>query len=137
MKSTPSLILILILLVLALFGIYKFSHKPVAVEPPTTVVSNIDDAAAHSVVTEFGTWECLPVKDPSQPHTLECAFGIAVDQSDAHYAVDTQFMPSQPVDFPTGAKVRVTGKVTPVEQLSSIQKYDIDGIISATSIEKI
>jgi hypothetical protein len=87
--------------------------------------------------TIVGYWECLPVKNPNEPHTLECAFGIAVDQSDGHFAVNTQLMSQSPVDFPTGTKVRVTGVVTPVEALSSIQKYDIDGIISATTIEKV
>jgi len=84
-----------------------------------------------------GFWECLPHKDTSGPQTLECAFGIAVDQSDAHYAVNTALMSTYPVDYPTGTKVRVTGIVTPANQLSSPQKYDIDGIISATVIEKI
>jgi hypothetical protein len=46
-------------------------------------------------------------------------------------------MSQYPVDFPTGAHVRVTGILTPVEQLNSIQKYDIDGIISATTLERI
>lgn len=46
-------------------------------------------------------------------------------------------MSQYPVDFPTGTKVRVTGIVTPANQLSSVQKYDIDGIISATKIEKL
>ena len=32
---------------------------------------------------------------------------------------------------------RVTGVVTPANQLSSEQKYDIDGIIGATSIERL
>jgi hypothetical protein len=87
--------------------------------------------------TIIGYWECLPYKDPGKAHTLECAFGIAVDQSDGHYAIDTRLMAIYPVDFPTGTKVRVTGIVTPANQLSSIQKYDIDGIIRATTIEKI
>ncbi len=87
--------------------------------------------------TIVGFWECLPHKNPDQPHTLECAFGIAVDQSDGHYAVNTALMSRYPVDYPTGTKVRITGVVTPANQLSSIQQYDIDGIISATSIEKI
>jgi hypothetical protein len=63
--------------------------------------------------------------------------GIAVDQSDGHYAIDTRLMAMSPVDFPTGTKVRVTGIVTPADQLNSIPKYDIDGIIRATTIEKI
>jgi hypothetical protein len=87
--------------------------------------------------TIVGYWECLPHKDTTGPQTDECAFGIAAEASDGHYAIDTRLMATYPVDFPTGTKVRVTGVVTPVEQLNSIQKYDIDGIISATSIEKI
>jgi hypothetical protein len=87
--------------------------------------------------TVVGYWECLPHKNTSGPQTMECAFGIAVDQSDGHYAIDTRLMSQYPVDFPTGTKVRVSGVVTPVNMLSSEQKYDIDGIISATTIEKI
>lgn len=93
--------------------------------------------------TIVGFWECLPHKNTSGPQTAECAFGIAVDQSDGHFAIDTSSMnPTSsvtpyPVDYPTGTKVRVTGLVTPANQLSSPQKYDIDGIISATKIEKI
>lgn len=84
-----------------------------------------------------GFWECLPPKDRTGPQTMECAFGIAVDQSDGHYAVNTSLMSTYPIDFPTGTKVRVTGVVTPANQLSSLQKYDIDGVISATEIEKL
>lgn len=85
--------------------------------------------------TITGTWECLPHKDTTGPQTMECAFGIAVDGT--HYAVNTELMAMYPVDFSTGTEVRITGIVTPVEQLSSIQKYDIKGIIRATVIEKI
>jgi hypothetical protein len=90
-------------------------------------------------ITVEGFWECLPHKNTSGPQTMECAFGIAVDQSDGHFAVDTRLMSTYPVDFPTGTKVRVTGVMTPANHLSSDmwQKYPIDGIISATSIEKI
>jgi hypothetical protein len=99
------------------------------------------EKGAHSELPRrqsiVGYWECLPHKDRTGPQTMECAFGVAVDQSDGHYAVDTSLMSTYPVDFATGAKVRVTGIVTPANQLSSIQKYDIDGIIRATTIEKI
>lgn len=87
--------------------------------------------------TVVGFWECLPHKDTSGPQTMECAFGIAIDQSDGHYAVNTSLMSTYPVDFPTGTKVRVSGVVTPATHLSSVQKYDIDGIIMATTIEKV
>ncbi len=83
-----------------------------------------------------GVWECLPHKDRTGPQTMECAFGILSLQG-GHYAIDTRLMSTYPVDFPTGTRLRITGKITPVEALSSIQKYDIKGIISATAIEKI
>ena len=87
--------------------------------------------------TVVGYWECLPVKNPNEPHTLECALGIAVDRSDGHFAIDPRLMSQYPVDYPTGTRLRVTGIITPIEALSSIQKYDIDGIIRATQIEEI
>jgi hypothetical protein len=46
-------------------------------------------------------------------------------------------MSTYPAEYPTGARVRITGIVTPAAQLSSEQPYDITGIISATSIEKL
>lgn len=86
-----------------------------------------------------GLWECLPHKNQTGPQTTECAFGIAVDQSDGHYAVNTSLMSTYPVDFATGTHVRIEGIVVPANQLSSDgwQKYDIDGVISATTIIKI
>ncbi len=123
--------------------------EPAAVQPVTLAVEKRGgtwlivemEKGAYSQLptrqTVVGYWECLPHKDTTGPQTMECAFGIAIDQSDGHYAVNTSLMSTYPVDFPTGTKVRVTGIVTPANQLSSIQKYDIDGIISATLIEKI
>lgn len=123
--------------------------EPAAVQPVSLTVKKNGDSF---VITSFakgaysqlpqrisvvGYWECLPHKDTSGPQTTECAFGIVIDQSDGHYAIDTRLMSTYPVDFPTGTKVRVEGVLTPVEQLSSIQKYDIDGVLSATSITKI
>lgn len=92
------------------------------------------DLPQRSEIT--GTWECLPHKDTTGPQTTECAFGIAADQG-GHYAVDTSLMATYPVDFATGARVRAAGMVTPVEMLNSVQKYDIVGIMRATTIEKI
>ncbi len=122
---------------------------PVAVYPVTLTLEKINGQwmitkatkGAYSELphsqTIIGYWECLPHKDTTGPQTAECAFGIAKDQSDGHYAVDTSLMARYPVDYPTGTKVRITGIVTPADQLNSPQKYDIDGIIRATAIEKI
>jgi len=125
------------------------STGPAAVYPVTLTLEKRGDLwlivkvtkGAYSELPQkqsiVGFFECLPHKDTTGPQTMECAFGIAVDQSDGHYAIDTSLMSTYPVDYPTGTKVRVTGIVTPVSHLSSVQKYDIDGIIRATSIEKL
>lgn len=124
-------------------------NEPAAIYP---VSMNVEKKGDSYVITTFtkgayselpkritveGYWECLPHKDTTGPQTDECALGIAVDKSDGHYAIDTRLMSTYPVDFSTGTKVRVSGVMTPVEQLSAVQKYDIDGVISATTIEKI
>ncbi|MFA6050921.1 MAG: hypothetical protein WC761_07075 [Candidatus Paceibacterota bacterium] len=125
------------------------STGPAAVYPVTLTLEKRGDQwliikvskGAYSKLPQsqsiVGFWECLPHKDTSGPQTMECAFGIAVAESDGHYGVDTSLMSTSPVDFPVGEKVRITGIVTPVAALSGIQKYDIDGIIRATSIEKL
>ena len=105
--------------------------------PATSLPYGDEHEMLRATARRFFETECLPHRDTTGPQTMECAFGIAVDQSDGHYAVDTSLMSQYPVDYPTGTKVRVSGVVTPSEQLSSIQKYNIDGIIRATTIEKI
>lgn len=90
-------------------------------------------------VTVEGIWECLPVKDPSKPHTMECAFGIKEDKTSNHYAVNTQLMSTIAQDYPTGTHLRISGVMTPAEMLSTNQwqKFDMKGILNATTIEKI
>mgnify|MGYP003395445603 CR=1 FL=1 len=126
------------------------SATPVGVQPVALMVEQAEgrwiitdvEKGAYSELPQrrsvVGFWECLPKVGPG-PHTMECAFGIAVDQSDGHLAVNTQLMSTMPVDYPVGTKVRVEGVVTPTQMLSSDQwrSYDIDGIISATSIEVV
>jgi hypothetical protein len=85
-------------------------------------------------VSVVGYFECLPHKDRSGLQTMECAFGVAIDQSDGHYAINTALMSTYPIDYPTGAKVRVTGNLVPPEPTS---KYDTDGTIWATTIERL
>lgn len=90
--------------------------------------------------TIVGTYECLPHRDTSGPQTTECAFGMKEDGTGKHYAINTQLMSSTEwMNTPTNAHIRVEGVVVPIEQLSTNQwqKYDIVGIISATTITRI
>jgi hypothetical protein len=123
------------------------SNTPAAVYPVTFdltkhngqwLISAIDKGAYSELpkqVTVSGVWECLPHTDTSGPQTTECAFGIEADDG-SHYAIDTH-LSQYPVDFATGTHVQVTGTLTPVEALNSVQQYDIKGIISATAIGEI
>lgn len=95
-----------------------------------------EDSIAKRITVE-GVFECLPHKNTSGPQTEECAFGLAGDRSDAHYALDFQLLSQGPIDYPTGTRVRIEGLFTPLMALSSDhwQKYPIDGIISVTSVQ--
>lgn len=87
-----------------------------------------------------GTYTCLPHRDTSGPQTMECAFGVREEVTGEHYAVNTQLMSSTTwMDIPTGSRVSIEGVMTPIENLSSNtwQKYDIVGIISATSMQRL
>lgn len=135
-------------------NVIEMVNGPSGLEPigVYAVGMRVEKPADSWVITEFekgtysqlpqrqtltGKWECLPHKDTSGPQTMECAFGIAEDATGAHYAIDTSLMSTHPVDYATGAHLRVSGVVTPAEQLNSIQKYDIKGIIRVTTIEKL
>lgn len=93
-------------------------------EPP---VNEVMVPAGTATLT--GEVICLPHKDTSGPHTLECAFGLRTTDGlnfALDYGADYEKIPQ------TGETVTVTGHVTPVQALSTLhwQKYDIVGIIS-------
>lgn len=84
-----------------------------------------------------GKWICLPHTDTSGPQTMECAFGIREEETGNNYAVNTMLMSVAPVDYATETRVRVSGVLVPVEQLSGMEKYDIAGVMNATTIEPL
>jgi type II secretory pathway pseudopilin PulG len=90
-------------------------------------------------VTMTGIWECLPHKNASGPQTLECAFGIKADNG-KHYAVSLQASIEGAADsIPTNSRVRVEGMLSTMNTINTDmwQKYNIEGIISASKIQKI
>ncbi len=88
--------------------------------------------------TRAGIWECTPHKPGVLP-TEECMTGIAIDQSDGHLMLDLSLYQAEAGAFSAGDHVRVSGVIVPANQLSTNQwqKYDIDGIMRVTSIEKL
>lgn len=87
-----------------------------------------------------GETVCLPHRDTSGPVTLECALGLQV--GDKYYSIDTMLMASMEASElvkDTGNRVKVSGVYTPIEELSSNhwQKYNVEGIISVTSVEEL
>jgi hypothetical protein len=88
--------------------------------------------------TLTGEYVCLPHRNTGGPQTLECAFGIKTDVGE-YYALDlgqnVQAMP----DLQINDRFKVTGTITPIELLSTDhwQKYNIVGILSADSVEKL
>lgn len=124
-----------IALITALLLIFVIFYSQIKKSP-----SPSDDilAPSETSITVEGLWECLPHKNIEGPQTAECAFGVAADPIGTHYALDISNL-SDIDNFPIGERVRVTG--TRVEQNQSNANmweiYPIDGIIRATSIEKI
>lgn len=122
--------------------------EPAAVYPVTFIVEERDGEyfiagmtkGAYSEmpqrITITGFWECVPLTS-GLPDT-ECVPGVARDQSDAHFIVDTMLM-SATLTAKVGDRVRVEGVMTPANQLNTDywQKYPIDGIISASVVQKI
>lgn len=85
--------------------------------------------------TLTGEYVCLPHKNTKGPQTLECAFGLKTDSGE-YYALDFNLTSQKIPNFKTGERYSVTGTITPVELLSSEQKYNIQGIITVTESAK-
>jgi len=119
--------------------------KPAAVYPLTLIVERRGGAwlitatekGAYSELpqerTLTGETVCLPHKDTSGI-TLECAIGLQTGPEE-FYGLDMSGLQSGTY-LDTGKRVEVTGTVTPVEALSSIQKYDIRGVMRVMSVRE-
>ncbi len=127
--NNKTTITIIVIIVVVLVGVLAFNYKKVA-KAPTGIPSQI-------IVSGVG--ECLPHRNTSGPQTMECAFGLAVDQDAGHYALDLQAIKDGQMSFETGKHIRVEGSMVPKEQLNTDMwnKYNIEGIIKVNKIEKI
>ncbi len=80
-----------------------------------------------------GEYVCLPHRDTTGPHTMECAFGLKTADG-SYYALDLNLSSALLPPLQTGDRIRASGIVTPIERLSSDhwRKYAVKGIFSVT-----
>lgn len=86
-----------------------------------------------------GTYSCLPHRG-SGPHTMECAFGIRLDDG-VHYALDfSAYSSLTGMTIATGERIRVEGELTPLSMIPEgerIRIYDIQGVMRVSSIVQL
>ena len=105
----------------------------------TTSAHKSDDASeAPRQVTLSGTSVCLPHRDTSGFHTMECAYGLKTADG-SHYALDLS-VPRQNffMDFPTHEEVTLKGTLVPLKDIDerTWDTYDIVGQLRVTSIHR-
>ena len=95
--------------------------------------------APNATTTLTGEYVCLPHRNTKGPITLECALGIKTGGG-VHYALDTSSIGFEEIgSIPTGSKIRITGNIVSIEEISSDQwkKYDIKGIMKVISMARL
>jgi len=83
-----------------------------------------------------GITVCLPHRDTSGPHTMECAFRLKTDRG-SHYALDHRVLSSDVfLDAPTNERVTLEGTLVPLEDIDerTWKVYDIVGQMRVTSV---
>ncbi|HEY1074289.1 MAG TPA: hypothetical protein VGE59_01135 [Patescibacteria group bacterium] len=130
LRTVAGIILGLLLIVGASLLIIRQSTHPIP-------LPSSSPSTSPKISTFSGTLACLPHKDTKGPQTLECAYGLKM--ADAYYAIDTTFFPVNIASIPIGEKVIITGDLTPIESMpnASLEKYDIQGTIRLSDIERI
>jgi hypothetical protein len=110
-------------------------------KPRTMMPNSPHQVIAPGVYTVEGQSVCLPHRNTEGPQTLECAFGVRLDDGN-HLALDLGNQPSagQDFNFAMGDRIRVTGQVVPLEAISSNhwQIYaNLRGIMRVESVSQV
>lgn len=87
--------------------------------------------------TLSGTVECIQPLDPSQPHTMECRYGLHTSENE-YYALDFTLSSQPAPELEVGTELTASGVVTPIEMLSTDrwQGYRVNGIFSVTDVTR-
>lgn len=125
-------ILVYTILMLAILAVGSFALVTYA---PSETEDDMPNTTTYEPyrATLTGETVCLPHRDTRGPQTMECAYGVRLDDG-THYAVDLTLMSQGPMDFQIGKRMTASGVVTPIERLSSDhwRTYDVKGIFSVT-----
>lgn len=93
--------------------------------------SNSSEASPQTDHSIIGKIVCLPHKNPSEPHTLECATGLKAENG-KHYALKNMSEKDSAKAMESFEKrVEVDGELTPPAQN---EKYDIVGNIEVKQL---
>ncbi len=147
-NSNKKGVLVAIAMVVILTGLIMIFSRPERVESPSLSEDDLSvpqekspDADNPDIrsyrATLTGAYECLPHKNQNGPQTMECAFGIKLDDG-SHYALDFNFASQTPPNIEMGTRVSASGLVTPIEMLSSTHlrdTYNVKGILSVENIK--
>jgi hypothetical protein len=134
------------LLIIALFLLFvgvavairptgKGGHKDASESSVTPTSTPVSTLAAES--KKEGVLVCLPHKDTDGPMTLECAYGLKAGDG-THYALDAKALaPGAITALPTNKPVSVAGRIRSLSEIqgSSLEKYDVQGMIEVATIE--
>jgi len=86
--------------------------------------------------TLSGMSVCLPHRDVSGPHTMECALGLKA-RDGTHYALDLSVLQTEAFwEFPANEEVVVEGTLVPLDDIDgrTWDVYDIAGQLRVTSV---
>lgn len=92
-----------------------------------------DDPSVGSETTIEGEVVCLPHKDTSGPQTLECAYGVKLEDGTYYGLEDTDGAYQNISSLPVGKQARLTGTLK--EEPSD--RYQSVGVFTVTNSEVI
>lgn len=108
--------------------------------PTTSPILNINPNDPPREQTIEGEYVCLPHKDSDGPQTLECAFGIRLNDN-SYVALDMGNLLHTDINakLQIGSRIKVSGLYVPIEQINTDmwQKYPLKGIMKVNTIENI
>lgn len=120
-------------LILAMILVLLFAVETTRAPGPSTSNGNNNDAPIGVEMTIEGEVVCLPHKDTDGPQTMECAFGVKLDNGTYYALSDSKEDYSNVSSLPTGKRARLTGTL----KQEPSDKYQSTGTLTVTKAEQL